>query len=46
MRVILVIAGVLILASCTSTPYVPPPSACSTEPGGQACEVERYLNAP
>ena len=33
---------VLILAGCTSTSPVQAPSACATQPGTWACQVEQY----
>ena len=33
---------VLILAGCTSAAPVPAPSACATQPGTWACQVEQY----
>jgi hypothetical protein len=44
MRVLLAMAAALMLAGCMTTPYVPSPSPCSTDPGGRDCEIERYLN--
>lgn len=46
MRAIFAIAGVLILAGCAGAANAPPPTACGADPAGQACEVERYMNAP
>ena len=43
------IALVLLLALLAGCASSPPPghaySICSTQPGSQACQVERYLNA-
>ena len=33
---------ILILAGCTSAAPVPAPSACATQPGTWACQVEQY----
>ena len=33
---------ILILAGCTSAAPVPAPSACATQPGTGACQVEQY----
>ncbi len=33
---------VLMLAGCTSATPVPAPSACATQPGTWACQVEQY----
>jgi hypothetical protein len=43
MRAILAMAGLLILAGCAGGSYVAP-TACSSDPGGQACQVDRYIN--
>jgi hypothetical protein len=42
MRAILVLAGLLVLAGCANS-YVAP-TACSSDPGGQACQVDRYTH--
>jgi len=46
MRAIFTIAAVLILAGCAGAAHVPTQTACATDPGGQACQVEHYMNAP
>ncbi|VTU32910.1 hypothetical protein [Variovorax sp. PBL-E5] len=44
MRILLALTALLILAGCGTTPYVPSPSPCGTDPGGRDCQIERYLN--
>ncbi len=46
MRAIFVMAGLLILAGCAGASHATQETACSTDPGGRDCQVERYLNAP